>query len=165
MVAWEGTIMTRSGCRNVVLRGVLGWLALGAGTFHAAAQETSPLRGVVAEETTGTLLESALVTLVGTETSVRTKADGTFTFAAVPVGRTLVRIQAAGYPAVVEEAVVAPGSGNVLPVFLQTQAVALEGIVVFGNRGMMLPKTARTAADLLAQKYPELQPLDRKSVV
>ena len=150
--------MSRSSCGSVVLRAVLGCLALGAGTVHAAAQATSDLRGVVADETTGTALKSALVTLVGTKTSVRTKADGTFTLAGVPVGRALVRIEAAGYPAVVEEAVVASGSGSVLPVFLETQAVALEGIVVFGKRDRTVPKAARTAADLLAEKYPALQP-------
>lgn len=147
---------------SVILRGsavgalALGFLAL-MGPTRAHAQETALLRGVVAEEESGELIRSAAVTLVGTEMTTRTDADGTFTFLAAPLGRTLVRVQTENYPAVVEEIVIEPGTGNVLPIFLQSAVAALDGILVFGNRPRSNAETgAQSAAELLARKYPEI---------
>jgi TonB-dependent starch-binding outer membrane protein SusC len=137
---------------------LLGLIAPVAGAGRVHGQETATLRGVVAKEESGDLIRSATVTLVGTELSQRTGEDGTFVFLDAPLGRTLVRVQADGFPAMVEEIDIVPGTGNVLPVFMQSAAVALEGILVFGNRSNAVNTTAKTAADLLANKYPALKP-------
>ena len=144
--------------RHSFLRGAV----VSALTFVAVtpvlAQETALLRGVVAEEETGNLVRAAVVTVVGTEITAKTGPDGTFTFPEVPLGRTLVRVQSEHYPAMVEEIVIAPGTGNVLPVFLQSTVAALDGILVFGNRRNSVETPAKSAADLLARKIPEIAP-------
>src|SRR3954465_9837745 len=66
-------------------------------------QDTAPLQGVVAEETSGRLIPAARITLVGTATEVRADSDGVFEFPAVPVGTAFIRVRADGYPAVVEQ--------------------------------------------------------------
>src|SRR5688500_10141824 len=76
---------------------------LGGGPSRAAAQESGTIRGAVVEEGTWRLIGSAKVSLVGTDIETKSASDGTFLIAGVPLGRVLVRVQAEGFPAVVEE--------------------------------------------------------------
>src|SRR5687767_853496 len=84
---------------------------------HAAGQEPTLLHGIVAEEGTGRLVGSAKVTLVEAAIETATGDDGAFAFDDAPLGRFFVRVQAAGYPTVVEEVELAPGVELFLPVF------------------------------------------------
>jgi TonB-dependent starch-binding outer membrane protein SusC len=118
---------------------------------------------VVAEEETGLGVASAKVTLVGTELVARTDSGGTFEFRNAPLGRYLVRVQAEGFPAVVEEVEITPGVVP-LPVFVQNVVAALDGIVTFGrSRNPGRTGVAKSAADLVAQKIPRLKPLVDRS--
>ena len=141
-------------------------LALGASTLgpaSAAAQQTALLQGVVAEEETGRLIPSATVTLVGAGIETRSGVDGIFAFPEAPLGRVLLRVQAPGYPAVVEEVEVTPGVVLFMPVFLPSAVSVLEELLVIGTPTDAVDKTeaARTAADLLALQIPEIRALTR----
>ena len=125
----------------------------------AAAQETAPLQGVVAEENTGRLIAAAKVTLVGTTTEVRADSDGVFEFPAVPVGTAFIRVQAEGYPAVVEQVSVTRDGIVFIPVLLPTAVATIEELRVLGNRGAPNRSTAATAADLLALQIPGITTL------
>jgi len=124
-----------------------------------AAQATSQLQGVVAEEGTGKLVPSAVVTLVGSTVQTRSGPDGTFSFADVPMGRLLVRAQAPGYPAVVEEVTVRPDAVVFLQMLLPSTTAFLSELFVAGARE---PETVgalgdKTAADLIARYVPNVQ--------
>jgi hypothetical protein len=124
----------------------------------AAAQESAALQGIVAEETTGRLIPSAAVSLVGSTLETRTGADGVFTFPQAPLGRVHVRVRAPGYPAVVEEVEVTAGLVFV-PVFIPSSSAVLDELLVTGRRSDARPTPqARTAADLLMFQIPELGP-------
>jgi hypothetical protein len=123
------------------------------------AQQTGTIRGAVVEEGSWELIGSAKVAVVGTDLETRTEGDGTFLIAGVPLGRVFVRVEAAGFPAVVEEVEVTPGDVP-LAVFLQTAMAALEGIIVFGKRAAPTRVGVnKTAADLVAEKVPTIRPI------
>jgi hypothetical protein len=124
----------------------------------ASAQETAQLQGTIVEERTGSAIPAALVTLVGSNVQARTGPDGTFTFADVRVGTIILRVQAPGYPTVVDEVTFRPGAGVEVQVPVALPAAALDEIVVTGNR-LRSPSEAgaRTAADLVALHVPQLQ--------
>ena len=124
-------------------------------TSAAAAQEGPPLMGVVSDEITGELVDSAIVTLVGKGRETRTRDGGIFQFDDVEAGRHLVRVQAPGYPAVMEEVETTADAALLVQVLLPNARAVLQGI------GVEVAPTARapmdgsaTAADLLALQVP-----------
>jgi outer membrane receptor protein involved in Fe transport len=125
----------------------------------ASAQETAQLLGIVAEEGTGRPVRSAVVTLVGTNIQARSGPDGSFTLSDVRVGPMIVRVQAPGYPTVVDEVSVTPGAVVVVQLLLPRPAAILDEILVTGSRRPEPSEgSARTAADLVARHVPYLQP-------
>jgi TonB-dependent SusC/RagA subfamily outer membrane receptor len=134
-------------------------LGLGLAASNASAQENGTIRGVVAEDASWRLIESAKVSVVDTEIETETGPDGTFLITGLPLGKALVRIQAEGFPTVVEEVDVTP-DGVPLPVFLQSAMAALEEILVFGKRASPVnARAAKTAADLVAEEVPSIRPV------
>ena len=131
-------------------------LALGASTLgpaSVAAQQQAVLWGVVSDAVTGEMVDAAAVTLVGTGIETRTAADGIFEFPDAPLGPVTVRVQAPGYPAVVEEVEMSPGTVRIMQVILPSVDAVLQGLLV------VVPATdaarrgdAQNAADLLARK-------------
>jgi hypothetical protein len=147
---------------STMLRTIARSVALGLAPLQlvpqaVAAQETAVLQGLVAEET-GRLIESATITLLGTGMETRSAADGVFTFRAAPLGRVLLRVQAAGYPAVVEQVDIT-GDSLFVPVFLTSAVAVLDELLVTAPRtSAPRPAQAQTAADLLAVHLPALRP-------
>jgi hypothetical protein len=125
----------------------------------ASAQETTQLQGIIAEEGTGRPVRSALVTLVGTDAQVRSGPDGAFTFTDVRVGPVIIRVQAPGYPTVVDEVTVSPEAVVLVQMLLPRAAAVLDEILVTGMRRPDASSElgARTAADLVARHVPHLQ--------
>lgn len=119
---------------------------------RAAAQR--PLHGVVADQQTMSLIDSARVTVVGTELEAVTGGDGTFSFEGVPLGSLAVRIEAPGYPAVVEQVEV------VRDVLLYMQVMMPRADAILG--AFMGPPSgvseARTAAELVARRVLDMNP-------
>lgn len=139
-----------------VVRAKVGLLALIPpvllGPDAIAAQR--PLHGVVADQATLSLIDSATVTVVGTGLEAVTGGDGTFSFEGVPLGALAVRIEAPGYPVVVEQVDV------VRDVVLYMQVMMPRTDVVLGE--LANPPTgaseARTAAELVARKVLDMNP-------
>jgi TonB-dependent starch-binding outer membrane protein SusC len=120
------------------------------------AQDGAVLQGVVTDQITGGLLDSATVTLVGTGIRTRTSSGGIFLIPEVPLGLVTIRTEAPGYPAMVEQLSIEPGI-ILLQIALLSRLAILEGILVTGKRTAPAPGTAadpRTAADLLMHQVP-----------
>ena len=113
-----------------------------------------PLHGVVADQATLSLVDSARVTVVGTELEVVTGGDGTFSFEGVPLGSLAVRIEAPGYPVVVEQVEVARDVVVYMQVMMPRADVILEDLLP-PSSGV---SDARTAAELVARKVLDMNP-------
>ena len=103
--------------------------------------------GVVSDAATGEIVDAAAVTLVGTGIETRTAADGIFEFPDAPLGPVTIRVEAPGYPAVVEEVEMTPGTVRIMQVILPSVEAVLRDILAAPATG-----DARSAADLLARK-------------
>ena len=139
-----------------VVRAKVGLLALIPAVVLApeAVLAQRPLHGVVADEATLSLIDSARVTVVGTELEATTGGDGTFSFEGVPLGALAVRIEAPGYPVVVEHVEV------VRDVVLYMQVMMPRTDVILGELATPPAGTAeaRTAAELVARKVLDMNP-------
>ena len=130
-------------------------LALGASTFgpaSVAAQQQAVLGGVISDAVTGEIVDAAAVTLVGTGIETRTAADGIFEFPDAPLGFVTVRVEAPGYPAVVEQVEMTPGTVRIMQVILPSvDAVLREVLVGVPATDAARRGDARSAADLWAR--------------
>jgi outer membrane receptor protein involved in Fe transport len=138
---------------------VVGLSMLGAVLSAApvAAQQEAPLQGFVVDELTGEVISSARVSILGTEMETRTGGNGTFAFADPPLGPVSVRVQAEGYPAVVDEVQVEPDGIVFMHVVLPQVQIVLGELLIVGEptaRRERRSEVATTAADLLAQQVP-----------
>ena len=118
----------------------------------AAAQR--PLHGVVADRATLSLIDSARVTVMGTEFEAVTGRDGTFSFEGVPLGSLAVRIEAPGYPVVVEQVEVVR---DVL-LYMQVMMPRTDAILEEFMDPPIGASEARTAAELVARKVLDMNP-------
>lgn len=139
-----------------VVRAKVGLLALIPAVVLAPASVLAqrPLHGVVADQATLSLIDSAKVTVLGTGLEAVTGGDGTFSFEGVPLGALAVRIEAPGYPVVVEQVEVARD------VVLYMQVMMPRADVILGELATPPPATgeARTAAELVARKVLDMNP-------
>ncbi|MEE2669530.1 MAG: carboxypeptidase-like regulatory domain-containing protein, partial [Gemmatimonadota bacterium] len=121
-----------------------------------AAQGHARLLGVVYDEETSAVIGSARVTVKGTGIDAGidtwTTADGTFEFSSVSAGLVSVRVQAPGYPVIVEDVELEPDAEHIVHVVLPTVGALLEEIFVVGRVGRQ--GNADTAADLLERQLP-----------
>ena len=128
--------------------------------LDAAAQQPVPgaptdarLQGIVVFEPTGQAVESATVSLVGTDIETRTGRYGGFAFPDVQLGMFSVRVTAPGHPTVVQEVEV-KGDGIVFLQFrLPSIAAVLSELLVGVDRDEPIDGPI-TAADLLAIEVP-----------
>ena len=119
------------------------------------AQPTdSRLQGVVLDESTFQPVDSAVVSVVGTDMTTTTGKWGTFSLPEAPLGNVSIRVSAPKHPTVVQDVVV--GSGVLyLQVMLPSVAAMLRGLIVnTPHPDQASRNVARTAADLLADKVP-----------
>ena len=121
-----------------------------------AAQGHARLLGVVSDEETSAVIGSAQVTVKGTGIDAGidtwTTADGTFEFSSVSAGLVSVRVQAPGYPVIVEDVELEPDAVHIVRVVLPTVQAILEDILVVGRTRRQ--GSAETAADLLERQIP-----------
>ncbi len=138
------------------MRAAFIFLAVAAGLSltPAALLAQRPLHGVVADQATLSLIDSARVTVVGTELEAVTGGDGTFSFEGVPLGSLAVRIEAPGYPVVVEQVEVARDVVLYMQVMMPRADVVLEELLAAPS-GV---SEARTAAELVARKVLDMNP-------
>lgn len=115
-----------------------------------AAQGHAHLLGMVSDEETGAVIGSAQVTIEGTDMGTRTGAEGTFEFPSVPAGLISIRVQAPGYPTVVEDIELDPDVAHFVHIPLPTVHAFLEELLVVGQARRQ--DGAETAADLLERQ-------------
>jgi hypothetical protein len=146
--------------------GALPALAVFLVTQHAlplsvAAQQPPPeaetqplLQGVVVHETTGQPVESATVSLIGTDVETQTGRFGDFAFPDVQLGAMAVRVTAPGHPSVTQDVNIT-GDGIVFLQFrLPSVAAVLSELLVGVPRERSIIAEPETAADLLGNKVP-----------
>lgn len=144
-------------------------MALAVSTASAVAQaiapEDAPLQGFVADELTGEVITSARVTIMGTEMETRTDEAGTFAFADPPLGDVSLRVQAEGYPVVVDKAEVRPDEVVYVYVRLPQVQIVLGELRIVARGSASEDEAeglhgAQTAAHLLARQVPGLTNVD-----
>lgn len=120
-------------------------LALGAwtGGAHGQGQTSGSIRGQVTSAA-GAPVPSARVTAVNAETGLRRTAvageEGRFAILLLPPGTYQVEVQAIGFaPFVTQDVNVRIGEASPVNAQLAEQAVAIEGIVVSGERARLDP--------------------------
>ena len=120
-----------------------------------SAQDKAVLQGVVADQITGALLDSATVTLVGRGIRATTSSGGLFALPDAPVGLISIRTEAPGYPPVTEQIEIEPGILILQITLISTHAI-LDGFLVTASRTAPPParNDPRTAADLLMDQIP-----------
>lgn len=122
-----------------------------------SAQEEAPLQGFVVDELTGEVITSAHVSIVGTEMDTRTDAAGTFAFADPPPGEISIRVQADGYPTLVDNVEVRPDEVVFMHFLLPQVQVMFGELLVVGRASRdnnLRYSEAQTAADLLSRQVP-----------
>lgn len=138
---------------------VVAVLSLGAP--HASAAQVqptplteAPLQGVVVDEATYQPIDSATVTVVGTDLVATTSRWGTFSFPDAPLGFVALQVRAPGHPGVVQDVEVKEGRVVFMQVVLPSVAAVLSELFVTGAPAARASEVARTAADLLALQVP-----------
>jgi outer membrane receptor protein involved in Fe transport len=136
-------------CAGVPARGVGQEPAPGA----SEAPLEAPLQGVVVDEATYQPVQSATVTLLGTDLSVSTGRWGSFAFPDAPMGHLSLQVSAPGHPSIVQEVEVREGRVVFVQIALPSVAAVLSELLVPATaRGTS--EVARSAADLLALQVP-----------
>jgi hypothetical protein len=118
------------------------------------AQQESAIHGVVANESTWRPVSSARVTLVETGDETQTGDKGTFVFRNPPHGRVSIRVEAPGFPVMVEEVEVTAEASLFVQFILPQIHAVLDEILVLARSGQPQRDSGEplTAADLLAMK-------------
>lgn len=120
--------------RKVLLIPVAGLVCL-LSTQSVAAQ-TGSIGGTVTDESTGQLLESALVRLDGAESGVLTQQSGRYLIPGVSAGAHQVTFSILGYEEITLDVTVTAGETAVLDAALVAGALQLQELVVTGvSRG------------------------------
>jgi len=113
------------------------------------------LQGVVVDQETYQPVESAIVSLVGTDFSVTTGRWGAFAFPDAPSRQLQIRVSAPGHPSVVQDVDVRRGRLVFVQVVLPSVAAALSELFVRAPPASVASaELAQTAADLLALEEP-----------
>lgn len=92
---------------------------------------TQTIRGVVRDNDSEELLQSAMVKLEGTSIGVTTDEEGTFVLSQVPIGRHTVSVNYLGYEtSIIKEILVGSAKEVYLEVGLVQKPIELQGLVV-----------------------------------
>jgi hypothetical protein len=127
-------------------------VALLASAAALSAQQRPALYGVVADESTWQPVASARVTILETGDETATGPKGTFVFPEPPLGRVSVKVEASGFPAMVQEVEVRADETLFVQFVLPNVYAVLDEILVQGWRNRSASTEPRTAADLLAME-------------
>lgn len=120
--------------RSLARLGATALALILAGTLSAgqAAAQTGTITGVVSDEATGQLLESALVRMAGQEGGVLTNQNGRYVMPGVATGTHSVTFFIVGYEEATLEVSVGAGQTAVLDAQLSSEAIRIQELVVTG---------------------------------
>jgi outer membrane receptor protein involved in Fe transport len=142
--------------RPVILFAGLCVLGPAGATQGQTPASGARLQGVVVDAETLEPIDSATVSLPGTNTRVVTQRWGTFEFPDAPLGALTVHATAPGYSSVAMDVEVREDGAAYVHMVLPTMALTLSELLVQAQGGQNRPQVARTAAELLAQVVPRL---------
>lgn len=138
-----------------------------ASSVTVEAQARGSLAGTVVDDTDGSPLEGAVVSVLETELSAEADDEGRFLLPGVPAGAVTVKVEHAGYSAVVERVEVSSTGVSYLRARLPRMETMLRELMVRAGReddggsseGEVRGEdgTSKTAADLLAQDVPGVE--------
>lgn len=137
-------------------------------SIQAAVEENGPrlspvlegtIRGTVVEAATLEPVPGAQVFIPATQQGTITGQDGRFVITDVPDGQVAVRIQMLGYQPEEEIVNVEPGASVTVNFELQTQALALEEIVVTGTAGQSRRREIGNSISAVDSEDLEVQPI------
>lgn len=152
---------------RLVLPAIAALLAMApsvaAPPLAAQEHERTVLQGIVADQISGALIDSATITLVGTGLRTKTSDGGLFVFPEVRAGIVSVKTEAPGYPPVLEDVELTPGV-VIMQIALLSEHAILEGFFITAHRPAPRESVdARTAADILERQVPGIS--TKKGVV
>src|SRR5690606_3288584 len=101
----------------------------------AAANAQSTVTGRVVEGATQRPIAAVTVLIDGTGLGALTSGDGRFVIDNVPAGQTIVRVQSIGYATQEQTVQLADGSSVTVNFALESEALALDEIIVTGTPG------------------------------
>ena len=105
-------------------------LFLGLAGAADAQEQTGTITGVVTDAATGQTLESALVTLDGTETATLTNPQGRYTLSGVPAGEHTLTVSILGFETQSQQVTVGAGQTAVADFALKAGAAVIQELVV-----------------------------------
>jgi TonB-dependent SusC/RagA subfamily outer membrane receptor len=120
------------------------------------AQETGSIAGRVISNT-GQPLSEVVITIVGTERTGLTNAEGRYLILGVPAGSYEVTAQYIGFGEGTQQVEIAAGGSAVADFTLQTRAVQLEGVVVTGTAIAAQRREVGNSIDLITSADIEAQ--------
>ncbi|HET9947631.1 MAG TPA: carboxypeptidase regulatory-like domain-containing protein [Longimicrobiales bacterium] len=121
---------------------------------HGLAAQQPSVHGVVVDEGTWTPVEAAVVSLAGTALRTTSRADGTFTIEGAPVGPATIRVEAPGFPTMVQQIDVRRGVLVYVQFIMPRMDAFLDELLVVGARQGLDVSEPRTAADFLVGEVP-----------
>lgn len=122
---------------------------------QAPSGSDARLQGVVLDQSTYQPVDSATVSLVGTDMTVTTGKWGAFAFPDAPLGPVSVRVSKPGHPTMTEDVEVKDGHVMYVQIALPSVTAMLNELLVrTGRPRKASSEDARTAADMLADRVP-----------
>jgi TonB-linked SusC/RagA family outer membrane protein len=151
--------MTRQSPLTSVIRFLAVAIALMAPGI-ASAQETATVHGVVRDASTGTPVQDARLSIVGTNLQSTTDVRGAFRITGIRPGSVTMQVRRIGYKGADIPLTVAAGQTIESNPQLTTSAIALEEVVVTGTAGEQTRKAqAATVADIPVSELIENAPV------
>lgn len=134
----------RIGVALLALAGLLGRAA-------PASAQTGTVRGVVTDAVSQAPVEAVDISIVGTNVRTVSGARGEFVLVGVPEGTPVIRAERIGYTTVAQAVTVVAGQTVVVNLSLQSNAIALDELVVVGygtqQRRALSSSVASVSAD------------------
>lgn len=121
--------------------------------------EAQVITGAVREQTSGNPISNVQVSLVGTNLGALTQANGEFLILNVPVGTHTLSVQALGYRTETVVVTVGAGESVVQNVFMSSQALQLDEIVVTGTASGSRVREIGNSVAVLDARIAEVQPI------
>ena len=151
--------MTRPSPLTSVIRFVAVAIALMAPGI-ASAQETATVLGVVRDASTGTPVQDARLSVVGTNLQSTTDVRGAFRITGIRPGSVTLQVRRIGYKGADIPLTLAAGQTLESNPQLTTSAIALEEVVVTGTAGEQTRKAqAATVADIAVSELIDVAPV------
>ena len=152
--------------RGVALRALVaaGLLVASSGRAESVAAQVdpgaqaAPLQGVVVDELTFQPVDSATVSLMGSDLVVRTDRWGSFAFPDAPMGEVSLHVSAPGHPSIVQDVEVREDRVVFMQISLPSVAAVLDELIARTSQPReQRQERAHTAIDLLEMQLPRMR--------